>query len=292
MRRFGAAVVAAVVLLAASAVPASAQDLGDVDVLELPQMGFAISRDAGFPGDVVTGQVDVDDVAEDCLSVDELVGNVVNSVDDSLGEWSQMPPPAGLSEEQVQTFANAVQTLRIGVQVFEETAMQLWLETFVFTFADAVTQELLGETGNFDPTTGEGSVVVPQVAPGVYGLAAACVGLQSAEQLLAGGYDAGLLAFWDWIDENDIEVPENQDPVDEEWQAFVEESALEWVPEMITPRAVGIGVFCVLTPDGLCGDEPVEEDAVLDDPVTPPVQDLEPPAAAAAVVQTRPTFTG
>lgn len=290
MRRFGAAVVAAVGLLAVSAVPASAQDLGDVDVLDLPQMGFAISRDAGYPGDVVTGQVDVDDVAEYCLSAEELVGNVVNSVDGSLPAWLELPPPAGFSEEQVDTFANAVETLRIGVQAFEETAMQLWLETFVFTFADAETQDLLGETGNFDPSTGEGSVVVPQLDPGLYGLAAACVQVQSVEQLLTGGYEAGLVAFWDWIEENDVEVPENQeqDPIDPEWQLFVEESALEWVPVMITPRAVGIGVFCVLTPDGMCGDEAVGDDGLLDD--EPPADDQGPPPAE--VVQTRPTFTG
>lgn len=286
MRRCGAAVVAAVALLAVSAVPASAQDLGDVDVLDLPQMGFEISRDSGFPGDVVAGQVDPDDVAEFCLSPEELEGNVVTEVDASLDEWADGPPPEGLDEEQAEIFADAAYTLRVGVQAFEDTRLQLWEETFVFTFADAVTQELLGDTGSFDPLTGEGEIVVPLLEPDVYGLAAACVQLQSAEALLAGGYDAGAVAFWDWIEENNVEVPEF-DIQGEEWQAFVEESALEWVPELITPRAVGIGVFCVLTPDGLCGDEPVED---LEPGDEPPADDLEPPVAD--VVEARPAFTG
>lgn len=285
MRRCGAVVVAAAALLAASSVPASAQDLGDVDVLELPQLGFEIAQEQGFPGDMVLGQVNPEDTAEYCLSVDGLVGNVVTEVDGSIDEWAEGPTPSGFTEEEVEIFADAVWTLRVGVQAFEDTAMQLWEETFVFTFADAVTQELLGDTGNFDPATGEGSIVVPPLDPDVYGLAAACVQLASADALVAGGYDAGAASFWEWVDSNDIVVPDDRSEVNEEWQDFVEESALEWVPELVTPRAVGIQVFCVLNPDGLCGDEPAEQLEPEE-----PAEELE--VAAAEVVDARPAFTG
>lgn len=287
MRRFGAAVLAAVGLVAVSAVPASAQDLGDVDVFSLPQLGFEVLQDEGFPGDVVGAQVDPADVAEYCLSVDGLVGNVVNSVDGALPLWTDRPPPLPLNQEQADIFADAVETLRIGVQVFPETAEQLWVETFVLTFADVESQELLGELGSFDPGTGEGSIVVPALDPNVYGLVASCVEVQGWEALVDSGLDAGAIAFWEWIEANDVEVPEDRDPVNEEWQAFVEESALEWVPALITPRAVGIGVFCILNPDGTCGDEPAEE-------VEVPAEDLVDEAAelVAEAVTARPSFTG
>jgi hypothetical protein len=44
------------------------------------------------------------------------------------------------------------------------------------TFADLVTQDPIGELGHFDPTTGVGSVIVPDVAPGPWAVAAVCVG--------------------------------------------------------------------------------------------------------------------
>src|SRR4029453_17452068 len=49
-------------------------------------------------------------------------------------------------------------------------------QTFVMTFRDPVTQDPIGELGHFDPATGVGSVVVPDLAPGPAIVAAACVG--------------------------------------------------------------------------------------------------------------------
>lgn len=276
MRRMGAVVVAAVGLLAVSAVPAAAQ----TSVLDLPQMGFEIDTGQGSPGDVVEGVVDADDVAAACLSVDELVGNAVTEIDAALPDWE---PPAGLSEEQAEVFAEAVQTLRVGVQTFPEIAEQLWSETFVFTFADIETQELLGDTGSFDPASGEGSIVVPELEPGTYALAAACVQIQSAAMLVDGGLDAGAEAFWAWVADNDIDVPD-PDVIGEEWQAFVEESALEWVPELIDPRAVGIQLFCIDGPDEPCPD------TAGDDLDTPP--QTEPAPVGPAPVAAGPRFTG
>lgn len=284
MSRLGAALAVVAALLIVPAVPAAAQET--TDVLDLPQMGFSISRDAGFPGDVVTGSVDTDDVADFCLSVDELVGNIVTEVDEALPEWLDGDAPDGLDEDQVELFGEVVETLRIGVQAFPETAEQFWLETFVFTFADIETQELLGDTGNFDPATGEGSVVVPHLPPDTYGLAAACVQLLPAEALVDFGFDDGAIAFWDWVEENNIEVPDPDILDEDEWQVFVEESALEWVPELIDPRAVGIELFCILNPDGTCGDAA----EVIEDP---PADDLVPEAPSPGQpVDVEPRFTG
>jgi hypothetical protein len=47
-------------------------------------------------------------------------------------------------------------------------------QTFVMTFADLATQQPLGELGHFDPVTGVGSVVVPNLAPGQWPIVATC----------------------------------------------------------------------------------------------------------------------
>jgi hypothetical protein len=52
-----------------------------------------------------------------------------------------------------------------------ETALP---QTFVMTFADLATQQPLGELGHFDPVTGAGSVVVPNLAPGQWPIVATC----------------------------------------------------------------------------------------------------------------------
>jgi hypothetical protein len=45
----------------------------------------------------------------------------------------------------------------------------------VLTFADLATQEPVGELSSFDPVTGVGPVVVPDVTPGPWAVAAVCI---------------------------------------------------------------------------------------------------------------------
>jgi hypothetical protein len=49
-------------------------------------------------------------------------------------------------------------------------------QTFVMTFIDPATLDPIGELGHFDPVTGVGSVVVPDLAPGAHPVVATCVG--------------------------------------------------------------------------------------------------------------------
>ena len=49
-------------------------------------------------------------------------------------------------------------------------------QTFVMTFVDLATQQPIGPLGRFDPATGVGSVVVPNLPPGHLSVAATCVG--------------------------------------------------------------------------------------------------------------------
>src|SRR5262249_31137479 len=64
--------------------------------------------------------------------------------------------------------------LGIGANIMgaAETALP---QTFVMTFADLATQQPLGPLGHFDPVTGAGSVIVPNLAPGTYPVVATCV---------------------------------------------------------------------------------------------------------------------
>ena len=75
-----------------------------------------------------------------------------------------------------------------------ETALP---QTFVMTFASVVTQQPVGELGHFDPTTGAGSVVVPNVAPGLWAVAATCVGPSLDLDFLEAGIRANGAARFD-----------------------------------------------------------------------------------------------
>src|SRR6185295_7185493 len=63
-------------------------------------------------------------------------------------------------------------------------------QTFVMTFADPATQQPVGERGNFDPTTGVGSVVTPNITPGIWAVAATCVEPSLDIEMLEAGISA------------------------------------------------------------------------------------------------------
>lgn len=63
--------------------------------------------------------------------------------------------------------------IALNVNGAAETALP---QTFVLTFADLATQQPVGELGHFDPVTGAGSVTVPDITPGLWAVAATCVG--------------------------------------------------------------------------------------------------------------------
>jgi hypothetical protein len=60
----------------------------------------------------------------------------------------------------------------LNIEMAAETALP---QTFALTFAEIATQEPVGELSTFDPVTGVGTVTTPDVAPGLWAVAAACV---------------------------------------------------------------------------------------------------------------------
>lgn len=286
MRRCVAVLAATMGLSVLVAAPAGSQE----SVLDLPQLGFEIAQTSGFPGDVVHGTVDVADVAEYCTTVAELQGNVSSSLgmvggnSVTVDTWLAQGPPSGYTAAEQELYGAVVETLGLGVVTnISDAAVDLWLNTHVFAFAEIATEEILNTDGRFDPATGLGSIVVPHFEPGAYALASACAVFESQGSLLDGGLATGLATFWNWIDVNGIEIPEIIDPLDPDWQDFVRESAFEWVPDIVTPRAVGIQIFCILNPDGTC---PGAEDIPLEE------LELELAEVPAAPVAAAPRFTG
>jgi len=163
--------------------------LGAGPAMAQAPLGFTIAPTQGLPGDTVTGQVNVADVTASCVTditpfqarFNDLVNNVLSfSAPDPL--WMRFfPPDVTDILTTVQTHDQLAYTLTLlvaagiagNVNGAAETALP---QTFVMTFADLATQQPVGELGHFDPATGAGSVVVPDVAPGPWAVAAVCVG--------------------------------------------------------------------------------------------------------------------
>lgn len=300
------AAAAAACLCVTVAGPAMAQDNG-FDLTELPTLGFAISADEGVPGDLVGGDVSVADVEEHCLAIEELfndneepTGELVR-FEAAFGQYNadvnegERPVPGGLTLEEYNEGIEPIVFLVLGVTLLDEDGSnleQLWQNLFILTFADLTTTELIGDTANFSPTTGEGEIEVPELEPDIYGVAAACVNFVSDEELLAedGALDQVVPTLYAWIQENYPEGPPALDPDDPDFVEFVVDAGGVWVPETVTPMAFGVSPFCVLDADGNCGDpepEPVEPPA--EEEVTP---EPEPETVEVTATAAEPRFTG
>jgi hypothetical protein len=150
-------------------------------------LGFTIDPTQGLPGTVVNGQVNVADVQALCttdLTDLEARFNALLEGPYAGGQptgelFSRIFP--GQSDFVFENCAQAAYSLTgitvlgisLNIQGAAETALPL---TFVMTFVDPSTLQPLGELGHFDPATGVGSVVVPNLAPGPWPVAATCVG--------------------------------------------------------------------------------------------------------------------
>ena len=170
--RLGLAAAVTASLLSLAAAPAGAQ------VPEVPPLGFEIDRTEGAPGEVVNGQVDVADVEENCTTdLDEFrteegdfFQGIVALVEHVYGE-PVLDDPTNFEE----LAAVLIGVIAVGALFDEAIGQQIFEQTFVMTFADIATQDPVGEIGNFDPATGEGSVTVPDIEPGLWAVAATCV---------------------------------------------------------------------------------------------------------------------
>jgi hypothetical protein len=176
-RLLGAIATATVVAAVLTGGPARAQGT----------LGFTIDPTQGVPGTTVNGQVNVADVQQSCVT--DLTALEARFADLLAGPFAGGQPTGELFSrifpgETDFVFENCAQAaysltgitglgISLNIQGAAETALPL---TFVMTFVDPSTLAPIGELGHFDPTTGVGSVVVPNVTPGPWPIAATCVG--------------------------------------------------------------------------------------------------------------------
>lgn len=148
------------------------------------QLTFSIDPTQGLPGITVSGQVDPAQVAEQCVTTVEGIQAEFQAVLDGPyggggtgGELFLRFFPGGEfvfdTCDQAAYSLTGITVLAIGANIngAADTALP---QTFVMTFADLATQQPLGELGHFDPATGAGSVVVPNLAPGQWPIVATC----------------------------------------------------------------------------------------------------------------------
>ena len=292
--RLAVAGIAVAALAVGVAAPASAQE----------SLGFETNITEGQPGEIVADQVDTDDVAEHCVTdlqefQDRWLPWLELLLDESEGslllEFFPEDPGAFIIENYEQMAYVSTALVGLGILINQEGAAEdALLQTFVMTFADIATQEPVGEMGNFDPNTGEGTVVVPDIDPGFWAVAAACVGPSMDRDVIAAGFRQSAV----FLEELGAPVahPFVGDPEFEEWaQDFLDTDATGFAlgveflaaigPDLLEPiveiDAFGAVIFCILDPEGECPSDEVPE---LPD-------DLEAPGPARPVV-VQPAFTG
>jgi hypothetical protein len=161
-----------------------------------PVLGFTIDPTSGLPGETVNGQVNPADVAAYCVTdltafeaEFEAVLNGPYAGGSTEGDLFNMffPTPEFIftNTDQAAYSLTGITVLGIGFN-FNGAAETALPQTFVMTFADFA-QNPLGTLGHFDPVTGVGSVTVPNIDPGLYPVAAACVRPLLDVNLLAAG---------------------------------------------------------------------------------------------------------
>jgi hypothetical protein len=236
-------------------------------------LGFTIAPTQGLPGDTVTGQVNVADVTASCVTdlaafqarfTDLLNGPFVGG--NTEGELPQtwFPDPNNIVYENTNQLAYVL-TLLVVFGISNDiggAAGTALPQTFVMTFPDIATQQPVGELGHFDPATGAGSLVVPDVAPGPWAVAAACVGPSFDLNVIRAGVEASG-AFLTGINVQfgpdgpfspefvqfmrDFLGPDAPADDFELLIAFVGEIGPTLLQPIVTPDALGVQIFTVLT---------------------------------------------
>ena len=223
-------------------------------------LDLTIDPTAGVPGDVVSGQVDPADVDASCVTdVAEFQArfqqlatdpNLFNSGGVGGDLFDRFFPTGDFDYETYEQLAYGLTGLvafglagATGDPTIAEEALPL---TFVLTFADLSTLQPIGERGTFDPETGAGTVVVPDVAPGPYAVAAACVGPTFDVDTL----EAGIRSSAAFLESLGIPVDPEELIAElggfDALIAFLQEIGPTLLEPIVVPDALGVQLFTVL----------------------------------------------
>jgi hypothetical protein len=192
-------------------------------------LGFTIDPTQGVPGTVVTGQVDPADVAESCVTdIAEFQQQFLAVFEGPFASGSTeaelfqrfFPGQSDFIFENCDQLAYSITGITVfGIaQNFNGAAETAFPQSFVLTFADLATQEPIGELSTFDPVTGTGTVVTPDLPPGPAPIAAICI----SPTLDIDALEAGIRETGDFLRSIGL-TDEICDPNIPEFAAFVEE---------------------------------------------------------------------
>jgi hypothetical protein len=244
-------------------------------------LGFTVDPTEGRPGDTVNGQVSPADIAAHCVT--DQTQFQARFTELFTGPFAGGGPEGELFDRFFPTgefvFENTNQTaysltgfVVLGISAnINGAAGTAFPQTFVMAFADIATQQPIGQLGRFDPTTGVGSVTVPDIPPGPAVIAATCVGPSLDIDTLAAG-----------IERNGAFLTSIGAPADinsSEFGAFVEEFAgpgadlftflnligPTLIQSIVTFDAIGLAPFTVLeaTPTDRIDDVLADIDALV-----------------------------
>jgi hypothetical protein len=226
-----------------------------------PVLGFTIDPTSGLPGETVNGQVNPADVAQYCVTdltaFEAEFQAVINgpyagggTQGDLFNMFFPTPDFIFTNTDQAAYSLTGITALGIGFDIggAAETALP---QTFVMTFADFA-QNPLGTLGHFDPVTGVGSVTVPNIDPGLYPVAAACVRPLLDVNLLAAGIrknGAFLQSIGMPPDINSQEFADfvaNYPGANGDVFAFLNLIGPTLIQNIVSPAALGVQLFTIL----------------------------------------------
>jgi hypothetical protein len=234
-------------------------------VPDVPPLGFEISPAQGPVGSQVDGQVNVDDVAEHCVTdPDEFVGQFVDPANPTteltpyISAVQEYGAQQGFFELSPEEVANNPQAFAWAVALFfpvglagdlpsqggtGELVASAQAETFVMAFADIATVSPIEPRGTFDAATGVGQVAVPDIAPGSHPVVATCVAVRPdiAVDDVAAAIDAG----GSFVDANLTAPYPIDDVLGEEFAAAAGQVAPVMIEQLIEPVALGVQFFTV-----------------------------------------------
>jgi hypothetical protein len=212
-------------------------------------LGLSIDPTRGFPGDLVNGMVDTGDIAANCPAdtgplldgAFDILDFLVNN-EDFCNEY--FPDTCCLcqptSYDGVGYFAVGQVLLGIYIDIPSGATQDAFEQSFAFVFAN-LAQEIQGEPSTFDRNTGLGSLVVPNVDPGLWAVAAACVVPTLDVDLLREAiHGAGLI-----MEAGGFPIA-SPNPFDPDTQAFYAANAAGILQPILVPQALGVQLFTVL----------------------------------------------
>lgn len=293
--------------------------------VNLPLLDSELDRERGSVGSTVNVEVDTDHIAEHCITgPSDFAAQYFDLSSDAQNPTSENTPLFALvevifdedyegdpSEELAATDPKLFALIALLNEIY--TVWDLYHDddptgldervaaTFGFGFgevADVVDEadgevrylDFIAPTESFDPTTGEGSIEVLDLAPGLHTLMVGCLGIPADldSNDLRAALDAAVehVAASDaYPIETDGDRPGDQEAV---LDLFASTSEVLYA-ELMDLRAGSWNEFCIEDADGACPGET----ELAPDPETDPAPAPDPsPATPAAPVRSQPAYTG